>query len=92
MCKGSEGGEYSPSGELLAVCVGRSLRCGRAGRSAEATRVVEVPGALCVGLDLALRRVAAGEAVSSHPGCFLSRQRETSAVALQDVGLLVSRC
>lgn len=91
MCKGSEGGEYSPSGELLAVCVGRSLRSGRARRSAEVTRGVEVPGAMCVGLDLALHRMVAGETVSSQGGCSF-RERETSAVALQDIGLLVSRC
>lgn len=81
MCKGSEGGEYGPSWELLAVCVGRSLRSGRAGRSAEVTRGVEVPGAVCTGLDLALHRMVAGEAVSSHGGCS-SREREASSVAL----------
>lgn len=46
---------------------------------------------MCVGLDLTLCRMVAREAVSPHWGCY-SRERETNAVALREIGLLVSRC
>lgn len=63
-----------------ASSLGRSLRCGRAGLGAVIMWGVEAP---CVGLDVTLCKMAAGEAGSPRWGC-CSGVRDTSTVALHE--------
>ena len=60
--------------------LGRGLRCGWAGLGAGIMWGVEAP---CVGLDVTLCRMAAGEAGSPRGGC-CSGVRDTSTVALHE--------